>query len=323
MSLQEKLTELEIEPVSEEIFSMSRGQLRERFSFLNGHIDTSRLIRNLLWQDRKLLEIGLLPAIRGNIRSYWYSRVKPVLSRAKARGFDDKYGMLINELRDMVVDHQVVRYADFGFVDESSNQRKLGQDNAHIWCVSEKTGHMGLLEEFHQLYGVTIYALGGQPSALGSENFVSMLKDAGLNQAECVMVSIVDYDPAGLSIIESFMHHLTRLGFEGQLRHISLIHPAHLTVKQIKLNRYALPRSRRQRTRNTDWAARTGGLTAYGYSENFGLEADAMAWEQLGELFEQQIEPYLTTSLDLLKRRRLDLELLEALKATLFKRLFG
>lgn len=323
MTLAQKLKDLEIDPPSQEIFSMSHGELRQRFSYLNGSVDSSRLIRNLIWQDRLLLQAGLLEPVRGNIRSYWYARVKPVLGRARAKDFDDKYNLMISWLRDLVVDHQLISYSDFGFVDESAGQRKLGTDNAHIWCVAEKTGHLELLEQFHQLYGVTIYALGGQPSALGSENFVSMLRQAGLGKADCVMVSIVDFDPAGLSIIESFMHHLTRLGFEGQLRHISLIHPAHLTEDQIKLNRYPLSRSNRQRTMNADWAFRTGGLTAYGYSEHYGLEADAMSWQQIEELFERQITPYLTTPLEALKRRRLDMELLEVLKATLLSRLFG
>ncbi len=323
MTLAQKLKELEIDPPGQEIFSMSQGQLREEFSFLNGNVDTSRLIRNLIWQDREMLGAGLLEPIRGNIRSYWYARVKPVLGRARAKDFDEKYDLMIASLRDMVVAHQVLRYADFGFADESEGQRKLGSDNAHIWCVAEKTGHQELLEGFHEVYGVTVYALGGQPSALGSENFIKMLREAGLDEADCVVVSLVDFDPAGLSIIESFMHHLTRLGFKGTLRHISLIHPAHLSEEQIRLNRYPLSRSRRQRTRNTEWAARTGGLMGYGYSEHYGLEADAMSWGQLEELFEQQITPYLTTSLDQLKRRRLELKLLKVLKALLMGRLFG
>ena len=321
MSLEHKLAQLEIEAVEGEIFLMSRRELRERFSFLNGRIDTSRLVRNLLWQDHNLIKAGTLRPVEGNIRSYWYARVKPVLARARARGFDDKYSTLIRELRDMVVEHKVLRYADFGFLDESRNQRQLGQDNPHIWCVAEKTGHLNLLEQFHRLYGVTFYALGGQPSALGSESFVAMLKGAGLNRASCLMVSIVDFDPAGLSIIESFMHHLTALGFEGQLRHTSLIHPARLTKEQIMLNRYPLPRSSRQLTIRQDWLDRTGGLKAYGY-QSYGLEADAMSREQLTQLFEQEITPHLNTSLQHLKRRRLELELLAALKATLLKRLF-
>ena len=48
-----------------------------------------------------------------------------------------------------------------------------------------------------------------------------------------------------------------------------------------------------------------------------------MSWQQIEELFEQQITPYLTTPLEALKRRRLDMELLEVLKATLLSRLFG
>lgn len=323
MSLARKLADLSIDPPPDEIFTMSRAQLRDRFSFNNGKIDTSRLVRNLIWQDRLLLQAGLLAPVRGNIRSYWYARVKPVLGRARARDFDGKYSTLIGELRDLIVDHQIMRYADFGFADESANQRKLGTDNAHIWCVAEKTGHLELLKQFHQLYGVTIYALGGQPSALGSENFIAMLRAADLHQASCVVVSLVDYDPAGLSIIESFMDHLTRLGFEGQLRHISLIHPQHLTREQIRLNRYRLPGSKRQRAMRAKWLERTQGLVPYGGGQSYGLEADAMSWEQITALFEQQITPHLTTPLDVLKRRRLDRELLAVLKATLMARLFG
>jgi len=303
MSLEHKLAQLEIEAVNGEIFLMNRRELRERFSFLNGRIDTSRLVRNLLWQDHNLIKAEALRPVEGNIRSYWYARVKPVLARAKARGFDDKYGTVIDELRDMVVEHKVLRYADFGFMDESRNQRQLGQDNPHIWCVAEKTGHLSLLEQFHRSYGVTIYALGGQPSALGSENFVAMLKNAGLNRASCVLVSIVDFDPAGLSIIKSFINHLTAMGFKGQLRHTSLIHPARLTKKQIRLNRYPLPTSTLRSNMGQHWLSTTKGLGPYGRGyEKYGLEADAMSREQLTQLFEQEITPHLNTSLQHLKR---------------------
>jgi len=165
----EILAQLAISDPGESIFDMSYYKLRKHFSFVSGGLHTSRLIRNLIWQDHGKILLGELEPFHGNIRSYWYARVKPVLARAKAKKYAQKYDMMINQFVTLVVHHRLIDYADFGYTDEGKHNRKIGSGNRHIFCVAEKIGHMPLLQEIADDYDITIVALGGQPSALSTE----------------------------------------------------------------------------------------------------------------------------------------------------------
>ncbi len=317
------LEELAIEDFDDEIFTMSKSELREHFGFATtSGVHTSRLIRNLIWQDHGKLERGELAPMRGNIRSYWYSRTKPVLARAKAKKWAKKYDMMINQFVTMALHRRIMNYADFGFTDEGAHARTLGTANIRIVCVAEKTGHLPLLQELQQDYDNTIVALGGQPSALSSEYLLHELEQAGLQLSDTIhLLTIVDYDPAGDIIANSFIYHLQALGFTGDVSRIDLAHPDRMSDEQIRLNKYPLSRRKSERKKNQRWAARTGGLTAYGHSALYGLEADAMTWEQLTEAFDQEVAPHLNIPRDQVVRRRLKRELIEVLKELLLLRL--
>ena len=49
-----------------------------------------------------MIRAGELGTIHGNIRSYWYSRAKPVLARVRARRYAKKYGSMISQFVTMV-----------------------------------------------------------------------------------------------------------------------------------------------------------------------------------------------------------------------------
>ncbi len=316
------LEQLGIDEYDDDIFEMSRSKLRQHFSFASGGLHTSLLIKNLIWQDHGKILRGELTPIHGNIRSYWYSRTKPVLARARAKKYAKKYDMMIDQFTLLVVRHRLFSYADFGFTDEGAHARNLGTANTHIVCLAEKTGHLPLLQELQQNYDNTIVALGGQPSALSSEYLLHELEQAGFQLNNSIrLLTIVDYDPAGDIIASSFVYQIQTLGFTGQVNRIDLAHPDRMTDEQIRLNKYPLSRRKSERKKNQRWAARTGGLTAYGHSALYGLEADAMTWEQLTEAFDQEVAPHLDVPRDQVVRRRLKSELVEVLKELLLLRL--
>jgi len=320
-NLSASLTELGIQDYDSEIFSMSRAKLKQHFSFGNGGFNTSLCIKNLIWQDYGTLVQGQLQPFHGNLRSYWYARVKPVLARAKAKKYSKKYDMMIDKFVEMVAHKRLFNYAEFGFTDEGANNRKLGEANTQIVCVAEKVGHFPLLEEIKQDYENTIVALGGQPSALSSEYLVHELDQAGLAPGDPIrLLTIVDYDPAGDIIAKSFVYQLQTLGFTGEITRVDLAHPKRMEHSQIRLNRYPLSRRKSERKKNQRWAAKTGGLTEYGYSALYGLEADAMTWEQLSAAFEQEALPYLTVPREQVIGRRLKRELIEVLRELLLAR---
>lgn len=319
------LDDLDIEEFDDDIFTMSKAELRGHFGFATtSGIHTSRLIRNLIWQDHGKLERGELAPMRGNIRSYWYSRTKPLLARAKAKKWAKKYDMLIDQFVTMVLHRRIMSYADFGFTDEGAHNRQLGQANTHVICLAEKTGHLPLLQELQQDYDNTIVALGGQPSALSSEYLLHELEQAGFQLDDSIQLfTIVDYDPAGDIIANSFIYHLQSFGFTGDVTRIDLAHPDRMTPDQIRLNKYPLSKRKSERKKNQRWAARTGGLTAYGHGALYGLEADAMTWEQLTEAFDQEVTPHLDIPRSQVVHGRLKRELIDVLKELLLQRLIS
>ncbi len=318
------LEELEIETFENDIFEMGYTQLRRLFAFLNGNLHTSRLIRNLIWQDFNKLQRGELEPFYGNIRSYWYARVKPVLARARASKYAEKYDMMIGQFVGMVVDRRLFDYADFGFTDEGANNRALGRKNGHILLVAEKVGHFPLLQRIQRDYDVTIVALGGQPSALSSEYLLRELQEAGFAPDEAVpLLTIVDYDPAGDSIVRSFIWQMQAHGFQGEFVRIDLAHPDHMTEDQIRLNKFRLSRRKSERKKNQQWAARTRGLEPYGHGVLYGLEADAMPWAALTSSFEGSVEEHLEIDKEQVVRRRLKRELVDVMKELLLQRLLA
>ena len=325
MTMAERLEALGITDFDEDIFTMSSSKLRSRFRFETvNSINTSLLIKNLIWQDHGKIQRGELEPFHGNIRSYWYARVKPVLVRAKAKKAAKKYDMMINQFLLMTLHYQLFDYGDFGFTDEGAHNRRLGSANRHIFLVAEKSGHMPLLQELQADYDVTIVALGGQPSALSSEYFVSELDAADFTpdaSTTVPLLTIVDYDAAGDSIANSFIWQLHAVGLDSELDRVDLVDPSRMTPEQIKLNKYPLSKKKSERKKNRKWAGKTGGLTAYGHGALWGLEADAMSWKQLIDAFDQQVSSLLGVPRALIVRRRLKRELVEVLRELLLIRL--
>ena len=318
------LERLKISQFEEGIFEMSFDELRQYFSFGTGALNTSMLIKNLIWQDHRKILAGEIESIFGNVRSYWYARLKPVLSRAEAPNYADKYHMMGGLLAALVVRERLLCYADFGFVDDNRHNRALGVDNSHIIVVAEKTGHMPLLEQLNRDYEVTVVALGGQPSALASEYLLRDLLESGFAPTEPTpLFTIVDYDPTGDSIVRSFIWQLQALGFPGEFTRVDLAHPSRMSSDQIRLNKYRLSQRKSERKKNRQWAGRTRGLQSYGHGVFYGIEADAMTWSQLLAAFDSEVTGYLKVPRTAIVRRRLDNELVDVLMKILFSRLFG
>ncbi|MBI3280370.1 MAG: hypothetical protein HYZ57_11075, partial [Acidobacteria bacterium] len=66
----------------EDLRQLSAAELRRLFAFASsGKTNTTRVIKNLIWQAYTAIRDGRRPPIAGNLRSFWYTDIKPVLSR--------------------------------------------------------------------------------------------------------------------------------------------------------------------------------------------------------------------------------------------------
>jgi len=329
LPLKERLARLKIIELDEEIFGLSYYKARKYFSYSGGGLDTSRLIKSLIWQDYTLIKAKKLDKIHGNIRTYWYLRVKPLLFRAKARNADKKYDMMINNFATMVRDYYLFRYIDFGFRDQHRPFRLLGSQNRHIIVVAEKVGMFDLLQTLWADYGVTVMAFTGQPSLLSTEYLLRALRRSGFDLDQDIPVfTIVDFDPAGYSIADSFINRqLKPLGYRGQITRIDLAHPDRLSLEELNINKIRIS-TNTDSSRVGKWITEQGGgLHPYGIGKKngpvYGLQADAFSDDKLIDAFSDLVSDYLEVSAGKVVRQRLSTELIDTLQQVFLRRHFG
>lgn len=253
-----------------------------------GHsINAALAMRNIIWQQRQLHIQGQVPPIRGNIRTFWYSHIKPVLGRTGVLS-DTDYKDMIKTFVHLVKDKDLMRYKDFGFSDDNQHIRKIGKNN-HIILFAEKSGAFGFLEDMQKKYGITVVALGGQPSVMSAEYFVDELKSKGIDiRQKFHLFTLVDYDTSGWIIRDAFLDDIQFYGL-GRLEVQDLILPSLLDQQTRAMQKYPLPDSPTMQEKNRKWMAQTNGIDG----ELFGLESEAIPKETIEKLFAAKIKDLL------------------------------
>jgi hypothetical protein len=299
-----------IADVAQDLRQLSATELRERFAFASsGKINATRVIKNLIWQAYTAIRAGQRPPIAGNLRSFWYTDVKPVLSRLGVPVEGRRATELVYDaFVELVTRHHLFHYRDLGFLDEGAQTRAVGQTNGTCILFAEKDGRFALVRDIVQASDATALALGGYPSSLATESLVQALQHAGVLAARPALqlFSVVDYDPSGYWIAREFAAQLHAFGVEEVTLH-PLIRPERLTTKQVALGRYTLPTG----SKTTNWVRETGGIDG----EPYGLEADAFVPDVIRAAFVAAATPYLRAFrpldglcalLEEVARRRLD-----------------
>jgi hypothetical protein len=269
-------------------WQLSAAELLALFAFTSsGKLNATRVIKNLIWQAYTAIRDGRRPPIAGNLRSFWYTDVKPVLSRLGVPVEGRRATELVYDaFVDMVTRHHLFHYRDLGFLDEGAQTRAVGQTNGTVILFAEKDGRFALVREIAQAYDATALALGGYPSSLATEYLVHALQHAGVlaERPALQLFSVVDYDPSGYWIAREFAAQLHAFGVQEVTLH-PLIRPERLTTEQVALGRYARPKG----SKTTNWLRETGGIDG----EPYGLEADAFVPDVIRAAFIAAATPYL------------------------------
>jgi len=142
--------------------------------------------------------------------------IKPTLTRAESLSDEtDQYNQLIRVLADMVKKHKIMEYKDIGFRDDNRVNRKVGL-NANIILYAEKIGHADFLSEIAEKYQISVIAFGGQPSIMNIEYLVDDIKSRKIDIRRSFFIfSIVDFDPSGWIVRNSFIDDLKRFGIKN------------------------------------------------------------------------------------------------------------
>lgn len=283
------LTELGIVEFEADIRTLSRAELVPHFaSRRSGRIVLTRLLRSVVWQARERIVSGIEPPVRGNLRTFWYRFVKPVLSHIpdddQAR--KDPYDVMLRVFAELVLDAHLVSYRDFDFTDENWENRRLGADSPATLVFAEKTGWVRWLREVYETFSVTTLALGGAPSALTSEYTLWALREVGLDPEvhPLRLIGLVDYDPSGWIIARSFQSQLAQLGWPQSTLE-TLIDPADYSAKELEMFAFELPK--KQQTKTAKWLEKTGGVGG----RPLGLEAESQPYDRLLERLEVRLAP--------------------------------
>ncbi len=255
-------------------------------------LNVSLLIKNIIWQNRKWILAREQKPLVGLIRNFWYSHIKPTLARAKSLNLKyDQYNQLIQELYDLVLEGNIMRYRDMGFVDDNKNSRKIGAV-PNVILFAEKDGHFPLLEMIAEEHDITIITLGGQPSALSVEYFVDELKKKKINlQKTFYIFSLVDYDTSGWIIKNAFLRDLKFYGI-SHVRVVDIALPVRLDPKQVELNKYPLPTLKGMMKKNKKWLKATGGIKG----QLYGIESDAFQPDWVKQFLREELKPILDQS---------------------------
>lgn len=273
----------------EDIRRFDIERLKEEFGAVSsGRIVLTKVIKNLIWQAVAQVRSGQLSGLDGNLRSFFYTHIKPVMARIPGalEGARDPYDTMLDVFVELVEEYGLVSYVELDLDDENYHHRKIGERHPNLIVFAEKIGFFRFLERLHRDLGITVAALGGTPSVLSTEFWVKSLAEKVELTDEFVVLSVTDWDPSGFQIAEAQLRQLRSFGIE-QIRHESLIHPKHYTADEIELFRFPLPG--RQKTKNKNWLDETGGIEG----ELFGLESDSMPRQRLRGLVEKGLAAYL------------------------------
>jgi hypothetical protein len=271
-----------------DIRRMAHDELVKNFAAeSSGRILLTQPIKNVIWQAYERISEGKSPPIMGNIRTFWYLWVKPVLAHIEdnAAAKTDPYDVMIRLFAEMVLDLKLFRYSDFDFTDENWENRRVGSTRPEVLVFAEKSGWIRFLRELHEELGVSILALGGAPSALTSEYTARDIKTALKGDLTIRLIGIVDYDPSGHIIAAAFKDQLAATGLPNSSL-TTVINPSHYTEEEIQIFKFPLPK--KEPTKLQQWLKRTGGIDGKPY----GLESESMPRERLRELIhELVVEP--------------------------------
>jgi len=270
---------------------METDDLRREFSDGTGQLVVTQLIGNVVWQAYNWIKSGKISPIDGNIRSFWYSHIKPILGRLLPEIGENHYKLMIGVFVELVGDSHLFKYADFGFIDDNDALRFIGVKHPQIIIFAEKRGHWRTLQKIQAQTGATVISLGGQPSLMTTEYFVAELSRTVDLDQEFHLISDVDYDPSGLIIAESFRDQLRQMGIERTtLTHI--IKPVHFEPQEIKFFKYPVKNeSPSDKSKVRQWLdpdrrrypeRELGGIVdENGVRQPWGLESDAMPKDRL------------------------------------------
>jgi hypothetical protein len=274
-----------IRDFEKDIRLMSKAELRRHFLFpTSKKANPTGVIKNLVWQAYTWIRDGKRDPIEGNLRSFWYSSIKSVLSRL---GINVSGRAMLEKLYDTFVElvghYHLFYYRDMGFLDSTSHTRIIGQTHGNFILFVEKEGLYPIAREIALQYDLTTLSLSGFPSQMATEYLLYAMGHLGALNGPIRLFCITDWDPSGYWIEQSFAQQIESYGVKVDSIH-SLTHPKRLSPDLVEVSKYRL----KNNTKTENWIKMRGGI----HGEAFGLEADVFGKRLLRQAFEEEVKPF-------------------------------
>jgi len=134
---------------------------------------------------------------------------------------------------------KICSYREFGLIEPGD--WSIGLYNPNVVIMAEKRAHYDMiLRELQDATGASIVATGGQPSTISSEYFVEDLRkklDTLQPETPVVILGIVDYDPFGSALLNTFAGDLKTFGIPD-VKLIPLTVPANFAPEEVEMLHY-------------------------------------------------------------------------------------
>lgn len=295
----------------EEIYLMSK-ELLCRYFEVEGKIDIDRLMENMIWQLKRYLSLGLQPSFEVSTqRGFWYIPTKHALIKlGLTQPGDDEMALLPSPpeeldltlagpeirpsdryfrhmqllLAQMVADFRLVSYLELGFEDPDP-LRSIGERLPQVVLLAEKANFNRVLRMANQRWGITGVCSGGTPSLMASEFTCQAIRQSLPPDSPIHLVTLVDYDPFGWTIAESFRTHLEFFGLKvASLRHLAL--PRNFPPEKIAEFSFPLKSdSKEVQARIDNWVKAGQGING----EPRGIQCDSLGTrEQVLQIIERE-----------------------------------
>lgn len=274
--------ELGLLDIDQDIREMSLETLRHHFGYKNKKIQRGLFCRNVVWQVLRYTKAGKPPMFvqnGGNVRSLWY-HVKALVGRhAWSFGKNVEYDGLFSEALTEITNAGLMEYRELNFIDQNRVNRWVAPHygTKNLIIMAEKRAFSEELLSIGRRYGVTVQATGGVPSRVTTETMLLEMAEAGHDLTQPFIVfAMVDFDPDGWNIAQTFVEHMLGLGLKkikafqpyGRDRPrqpwIDIVSVGDLNVDFIEENRHPLKIGKRSKALGDEWVSATGGLYGRG-----------------------------------------------------------
>lgn len=188
-------------------------------------VNDARLMRTLVWQFHLQLRAGQTRTVRGTLRGFWLTRVRPLwqsLGLLKpGEGYEgdterSRYLIrVLDEAFDAFVLEGIFRYQDLEVYDTRERFRLIGRELPRLIFYTDREELFWLCRELSERFQISAFCSAGPPSLVSCE---WIARDLLRRQARNLRIAaLTDFDPAGREDALLLGHKLssTVFGFQS------------------------------------------------------------------------------------------------------------